>query len=535
MQTPQLGGDHHRNSAKSTSNAEVSDQIQSATDFHRELRLISDCVPGPIARFDRECRYLFVNKYSEEYLGMKESDIVGRKLADVIGLEAYQRAAPYFNRALAGEQVEYERYSPNANGEHRYMLIRLTPERDSNGNVVGFVFVAFDITDRKQAEEAREEASRRISKFASRLPGAIYQYRLRPDKTSCIPYASEKMETILGVQKEYLNTSEFRAFTKLHVEDFDLVLSSIVKSAETLLPWSKELRLIEDDGQTRWISCDSVPEREPDGSTLWHGYAVDITERKHVELELQKITDNLEMAQSLAKIGSWTYQAKTGKTVWSKQLYKLFGRDEQLGPAGTPEVYDLFHPDDVGRLQASFEKTIELGIPYSLVCRSSNSETQTAYLRCDGRARRDDNGEIVEINGTVMDVTDSIKREEQLMSAHRKAEAANIAKSEFLANMSHEIRTPLTSILGFTDVLIDDNKNPDPSVDRLNVLETISHAGKHLLSVINDILDLTKVEAEMVVLRPTETLLVHLLQDLHDLVRHMAQTKGPEAQLRAAW
>ena len=227
---------------------------------------------------------------------------------------------------------------------------------------------------------------------------------------------------------------------------------------EQLSPWSLEFRIIQRDGSIHWISCNSIPEREEDGSTLWHGYITDITDRKQAEFELQIAKEKLEQAQAVARTGNWSFDVATGRTHWSKQLYTIFNRTPDLGALVYPEVFEAFHPDDVPKLNTAFLETMHSGTPYSLIVRIKHISGGYGFVRCEGRAIRDEAGKIDELFGTVTDVTEEIEREEALEVARKQAEVANRAKSEFLANMSHEIRTPLTAILGFTEVLREEEK-----------------------------------------------------------------------------
>ncbi len=121
------------------------------------------------------------------------------------------------------------------------------------------------------------------------------------------------------------------------------------------------------------------------------------------------------------------------------------------------------------------------------------------------------------------DISERKRAEHELKSAH---EAANRAKSEFLANMSHEIRTPLTAILGYADLLIDDEKVDQSPKNRTQILNTIKNAGAHLLTVINDILDLSKIEADKLTVEKVDTPLINVLCEVERLMLQTATVKG---------
>lgn len=270
--------------------------------------------------------------------------------------------------------------------------------RDSTGLRVGMRGIAQDITDRKKAEEARNEALGRLEKLSSRLPGAVYQFRLRPDGTSCFPYASERMRDIHGFGPEDVCDDATKAMAMHHPDDSADLMESILQSAQDLSPLTREFRLLMPDGSVRWLSANSIPEREADGSVLFHGYIADVTER--------------------------------------------------------------------------------------------------------------------------------IQAQQSLVAAHAAAHAANRAKSEFLANMSHEIRTPMTAILGYADILAEEAKNSLTAAARAECIDTIKRNGEHLLSIINDILDISKIEAAKLTTEEIEVSPFEILQDVIELMKVKAQAKG---------
>jgi len=127
----------------------------------------------------------------------------------------------------------------------------------------------------------------RLEKISARLPGVIYQYRLRPDGTSCFPYASEGIRKIYGVAPEDVIDDASSVLALLHPDDREALSASMRLSAERLETWRLEYRICFPDGTERWLLGESVPEREVDGSTLWHGFTSDVTLRKHADQRLR--------------------------------------------------------------------------------------------------------------------------------------------------------------------------------------------------------------------------------------------------------
>jgi diguanylate cyclase (GGDEF)-like protein/PAS domain S-box-containing protein len=152
-----------------------------------------------------------------------------------------------------------------------------------------FVFhpLKTQLTKQKQAEATQFEALDRLQKIAGQVPGIVYQFQLRPDGGSCIPYANENLLTIYRVSPEDVREDASYVFTVVHPDDLENHLASIQTSAQDLTPWVQEYRLKFGEEPDCWLLGNALPQRLADGSTLWHGFITDITERKQVEAELQ--------------------------------------------------------------------------------------------------------------------------------------------------------------------------------------------------------------------------------------------------------
>jgi diguanylate cyclase (GGDEF)-like protein/PAS domain S-box-containing protein len=152
-----------------------------------------------------------------------------------------------------------------------------------------FVFhpLKIQLTKQKQAEATQSEALDRLRKIASQVPGIVFQFQLRLDGSSCIPYANESLLKIYRVSPQDVREDASYVFTVVHPDDLEAHLASIQTSAQDLTPWVQEYRLKFGDEPDCWLLGNALPQRLADGSTLWHGFITDITERKQVEAELQ--------------------------------------------------------------------------------------------------------------------------------------------------------------------------------------------------------------------------------------------------------
>ena len=167
--------------------------------------------------------------------------------------------------------------------------LSITISRDSTGQVQHYVGVMADITERKQVQQARDEALNRLKKIASRVPGVLYEFRLHPDGRTTFPYASDAIMAMYGnrVSPADVHKDASAVFTLIHPDDQQAVATTIAQSAKDMSLWHHEYRVKFDDGTVRWLLGSSMPEREADGSVLWHGFTSDITGRKEGEEKLK--------------------------------------------------------------------------------------------------------------------------------------------------------------------------------------------------------------------------------------------------------
>lgn len=193
-----------------------------------------------------------------------------------------------------GKDWEMEYRTVRRDGSARWLLGRGRTISGADGRPESMEGVVMDIHERKQGDQALREINQRLIKLASRVPGVIYQYRQRPDGTSCFPYASEGMRDIYRVTPEQVREDAAPVFALLHPDDFDRIVETIQASARDLTPWQLEYRVRFEDGSERWLFGNSTPEREADGGTLWHGYIYDITARKRAEQAIHDLNANLE-------------------------------------------------------------------------------------------------------------------------------------------------------------------------------------------------------------------------------------------------
>ncbi len=237
-------------------------------------------------------------------------------------------------------------------------------------------------------------------------------------------------------------------------------------------------------------------------------------ETENLTQKLRKTKDRLENAVRGSAVGIWDYDIANNEIFYSAKVWELLGHTK----GDTTDVHlsfeDLLHPDDVERCQKALDNHLSHGTPYDIQYRGRRKDGSYRWFRVNGQAKWDDQGRPIRMAGSMTDI-------QELVESKRRAEDANRHKSEFLANMSHEIRTPMNGMLGMAQAL----KMSELSDTQKDMVSVITQSGDALLNIIDDILDLSKIEAGKLEIEKTEFSLADLLDSVDLLYRPRAEQK----------
>jgi PAS domain S-box-containing protein len=229
-----------------------------------------------------------------------------------------------------------------------------------------------------------------------------------------------------------------------------------------------------------------------------------------------------QMAEAIAGLGYWRVDVKTGVVDWSPQIYALFGIPRTTAPQSA-DLRDFIHPDDRPATEAGFQRILATGEPAHSEARAITLAGEVRIIRSWATAERDGTGAVSAVMYVLMDVTAQRQVESELRQARDAAEQAAVVKGEFLANMSHELRTPLTSILGFTALAAAEADMPDTA---RHYIERVTTASKALLTLVNDVLDFSKLEAGEIRLQLRPVDMAALGREVLDMFSGQAAAKG---------
>ncbi len=292
------------------------------TQQNERLNAIISAMPDLIFVIDKEGTYCEFYSSDTESLIVPVNQIVGTNLSSVFDESSARAHLENINKCIDEKRLITYEYSIPKSDSIGYYEARLAPLgadkvltsvrditirketefeiRDLNQNLELRIEkrtaqlaetnenLQLEVNERIKASTALEEALDRLHKIADRIPGAVYQFRLRTDGTYCFPFISEGIDNIFNVSPEAAADDASVVFNKIHPDDLVGLNASIVSSARDMALWQYEYRVLSDDGTEHWLGGNSMPESEEDGSVLWHGFISDITDRKRIEESLRE-------------------------------------------------------------------------------------------------------------------------------------------------------------------------------------------------------------------------------------------------------
>ncbi len=229
--------------------------------------------------------------------------------------------------------------------------------------------------------------------------------------------------------------------------------------------------------------------------------------------ELLKIKKMIDESQKLAHLGTWEMDLETNKIKCSDEIYRICGYDVPSDDTEPEFKIEIIHPDDRDISLHKLNECIKNNTPYTIEERIIKPNGEIRWIESRGIIYHDNDGNR-KLLGSYMDITDRKKYEEEIKEAKSKAEESDKLKTLFLANMSHEIRTPLNSIIGFSKLLLKNGFNKN---EIKKYLITINKNGEQLLKLINDIIDISKIEVNEIKLEKTMFFINDLMEELYDI------------------
>jgi len=407
-------------------------------------------------------------------------------------------------------------------GQYRWISESGTARLTANGEFAGLVGACTDITARQEMEE---ELKHREEEFRSFINNAPVMLWISDAKGRCILF-NETWLVFTG--RSFTEELAYDWANAVHPADFELWESIYLTALAKQEKFNRIYRFCRHDGQYRWVSEITTPRFDGNEQFLgFIGAATDITEQQEAQAAVSE--SRRMLATLMSNLPGMAYQCypdeqRTLDFVSDGCIDLTHYKPTQLIYNQKVAFIDLIHPEDRDRVCEAVKIALENYQPYTFEYRLLTAEQEEKWVWEQGQGVLSAQGKLVALEGFITDISEQKQAKEALNQAKEMAEEANRAKSQFLANMSHELRTPLNAILGYSEILQEEITDLEET-DLLPDLHKIQAAGKHLLNLINDILDISRIEAGKMELYLEPFDLTPLIEETVNTVRPLIQNQ----------
>lgn len=502
-----------------------------------------------IVIIDHERNTQYKSPNVEKLFGWKPEELIGNNAFENVHPDDIEQARIFIDSIYSESnksgttEVQYRHKNGN------YVWIKFTATNLLHDPVINGILGNYhEISDKKKSEIELLKAREKTNKYtemiiSSQSVANICSYStnlIEDDIDKSVWECSPEFYKIFGIDETYPHT--IAGWAEFIHPDFreELVAyhESVIKNRSS---FNKEYKIIRiNDGIERWVrgTGELVYDKHRNPVRMY-GAIQDITEIKKTEDDLIKAKEKAEEneeklieAQKLSHVGSWEYYIETGMVFWSKELYSIFERSNNLPAPKYNEQQSFYTAESFIKLDKVVQDCIQKEIPYEIELDIITSSGGVKQIISKGHVKKDEKGKIIGSYGTAQDITMQKKLERELIISKEKAEEANRLKTEFLNNMSHEIRTPMNGIIGFSEML----DKPDISDEKRKYFsKLVQNSSQQLLRIIDDILEISVLETKQERLNETEFCLNDLLMELFSIFNLKSKERNIPLYLEKAY
>jgi PAS domain S-box-containing protein len=397
----------------------------------------------------------FVNKRTADYLGLPKDhplrfgiDVGAQWDAHLPFVHPDDREETQENwstRLRTGEGGEGSFRVRNAQGGYRWFLSRAEPLRAGDGTILQWVGVNLDIEELKCAEQALRESEYKLRQIIDTVPGFLWSSDPAGEPT----HINQHMLDYSGMRFEDFKQGGWEAF--VHPDDYAETAKAFDHAIRTGTPYQDVNRLRRADGAFRWHRARGEPLRDRQENIIqWYGLSVDIDEAKKAEDRLRRSEAYLAEAQRLSHTGSSAYN-ETEILYWSEEAFRIFGFDPLQGIPSREAVWQRIHPDDVDRMNENIERGVREKRSFTNAFRFILPDGTVKHIESINHPVFSASGELLEIVGTPVDVTERKRAEEAYREAQLELAHANrvATMGQLTASIAHEVNQPITATITY--------------------------------------------------------------------------------------
>ncbi len=522
------------------SHTDITDRKQSEEvlrDTNQRIQALIQASPLAILSLEPDGRVKTWNEAAQKMFGWSATEVIGKPLPTVPS-DRQEEFRRLLQRTSQGETITgVEVLRQKRDGTPVHISLSKAPLYDARGQIDGIIAVIADISDRKQAEESLRESETKFRAFVEAASEAI----VVTNPKGKIVIFNAKAEQLFGYDRTEVlgKTVEFLMPERFHQGHVAHRATYREQPTKRSMGKTQNLFAQRKDGTEFPIEAGLSPVQTKDG-TFVLTFLTDITERKQAEDEIQRLNENLkrraveletryQQIVELAEEGIWVVDAQAKTTYVNHAMARMLGytEEEMLGRPMLDFMdwldRQIANSKIGGRKQGIAEK-------HEFKLRAKDGKIIWTYMSTSHVL--DESGKMLWSCALVYDITERKQAEEQLRESTERISLANAElaratrlKDEFLASMSHELRTPLNAILGLSEALQEEVYGSLTDKQRRS-LSTIEQSGRHLLELITEILDLSKIESGKMELQFTAVSLYSLCESSLTFVKQQAHQKS---------
>ncbi len=496
------------------------------------------------AIFDTECRLILQNSLSIQRLGTKPGEALGKTALEIFGAEQGLVVTERMQSVLASSVTESFETKFDLPTGTKWFRSTYLPIFNEQQILVGVQVISQDITEQKIVGENLRDSEAQLRKAQHFAHIGSWTWNI---KTNQLDW-SDEMYNIFDLDKKTFSGSLFDVITQaIHPDDRAKVDQSNLAVVLEGKPSPLEYRIVWGDGSVHvvWAEAGEMLRDESGSPAFLIGTVQEITERKLAEETLRKSEERLRLSLQAARQGLYDINVQTGEAIVNPEYAQMLGYEPETFVESNSAWIERLHPDDqAATSKAYFDCVGGLSPEYRIEFRQRTKDGKWKWILSLGRVvEYDTQGKPLRMLGTHTDITERKQAEElirqyatdlELHVEERTADLSRVnldlaralrSRDEFLASMSHELRTPLTGILGLSEAL-QLNTFGELNSQQQKTLATIEASGRHLLDLINDILDLSKIEAGKLELQFALFSIADVCQASLQLTKGMAHQKN---------
>ncbi len=475
-----------------------------------------DDAPLIVMITDADAKIVYVNKKFSEVTGYFKEEVLGKNpkfLKSGNQCDSFYRQM--WNTLKSGHIWIDSFHNKKKNEQLYWQRNQIIPLLGSSGEIKRFISFGEDITDDKATDTILHEKSDLLAQLIENTPDVICvkdgkgRWLLAND-------AYLKLFSLESVHYYGKSNEEILELVKFHKEDMKACMASETEAWNSKSISRKDERIELSDESEIILDALRIPSFDEDGSPkLMISLGRDITLRKKTFEDLKRIQKRFALAQKASGIASWEWDLEELTIHWAENLEEVFGSSSLFENKNFRGVLDYIYPEDHYVFLRKILSAIKNRKEYDFEIRIFDVEGRLKWIKLSGNIHYDQLKEKWHLLGIVYDISERKEYVDEIIKAKLKAEESDRLKSTFLATMSHELRTPLNAVIGFSDIILGMSHLESEIHDFVRL---INNNGQQLLSLIEDIFDLSLIESKQVKVYKSSFDLVASLQELSEIM-----------------